>query len=70
MERETRNILITVVGGVILFIIITTVLIVNWNSSVEKERNACKNIGGTYQVIDKQYDASTSTYVDVYGCIK
>lgn len=52
--------------------IVGIVALVWWNesSNYEKGYSECKDIGGEYLVIDREYSIAYKRKVDVYGCVK
>lgn len=58
---------------VFIFICVVTVVLVILaieHQTSEKNKGACEDVGGVYQVVDREYSQMHKRHVDVYGCVK
>lgn len=55
--------------GIILVFVVGAILIIEYQTD-RKNKEACEDIGGAYQVVDREYSQAHKRHVDVYGCVK
>lgn len=51
-------------------LVAAAIIILIWGDSDPGEKEACKDIGGKYVVVGKEFSPASKVYVEIYGCIK
>lgn len=66
-----RKFLFNTTPGLIICVVsvIMILLFIDYMNG-KNNKNECEEIGGKYVIVDKQWNVSTKTYIDIYGCVK
>jgi CHASE3 domain sensor protein len=58
------------VVSLVLLVLITVIIGAVGIAGINKEANKCEDANGKYEAVDKKWNVSTKTYVNVYDCVK
>jgi hypothetical protein len=68
MRKETEN--ADLLFGCLIGFMIAIFITMFADASEPSEKDRCDDVGGIYLIIGQEYNPTTDSTVDVYGCVK